>query len=112
MNDTNFIVYRFRCDHEGCDKSFRNSHHLKSHMLSHTGARPYTCSESACGRTFAKRNSWKLHLAKHGVRVSTNGDSHSNDETIGRHVLNSVNPDEIKITTVPSVDGVQGISLS
>lgn len=50
-------------------------------------------------------------MAKHDKGNNAYGDSHSNDETIGRQVLNSVNPDEIKITTVPSVDGVQGTLL-
>ncbi len=97
-----------RCEHEGCNKSFRNSHHLKSHVLSHTGERPYACSDSGCGRTFAKRNSWKLHLSKHDKSSTQTGETQSCDETIGRQVLNSVNPDEIRLTTVPSVDGVQG----
>lgn len=100
----------YRCEVEGCDKSFRNSHHLKSHMLSHTGQRPYACSDTACGRTFAKRNSWKSHLAKH-ERSNGNGECQSTDETIGRQVLNSVNPDEIRLTTVPSVDGVQAYAV-
>lgn len=80
-------------------------------MLSHTGERPYACSDSGCGRTFAKRNSWKLHLIKH-KNSTQNGDGNSCDETIGRQVLNSVNPDEIRLTTVPSVDGVQGKILN
>jgi len=100
----NLLVFEFSC--EMCDKSFRNSHHLKSHMLSHTGERPYACSDSSCGRKFTKRNSWKSHQAKHNKGVDSAGQS--SDETIGRQVLNSVNPDEIRLTTVPSVDGVQG----
>ena len=104
------ILLSFSC--ELCDKSFRNSHHLKSHVLSHSGARPYTCNETSCGRKFTKRNSWKSHQAKHskGSRQQHGADSgsQSSDETIGRQVLNSVNPDEIRLTTVPSVDGVQG----
>ncbi|KZS14681.1 putative Metal-responsive transcription factor 1 protein [Daphnia magna] len=101
----------FKCEHEGCTKSFRNSHHLKSHLLSHTGERPYACSDSGCGRTFAKRNSWKLHLTKHKNSSAQNGDVNSCDETIGRQVLNSVNPDEIRLTTVPSLDGVQAYAV-
>jgi len=99
----------YRCELEGCDKSFRNSHHLKSHTLSHTGQRPYACNDMACGRTFAKRNSWKSHLAKH--ETSSNNQSQPADETIGRQVLNSVDPDEIRLTTVPSVDGVQAYAV-
>jgi len=95
----------YHCDFEGCGKTFRNSHHLKSHTLSHTGQRPYACSDSACGRTFAKRHSWKSHLARH---ERSNSEHQSADETIGRQVLDSVNPDEIRLTSVPSVDGVQG----
>lgn len=105
-----FLFTITRCEHEGCNKSFRNSHHLKSHLLSHTGERPYACSDSGCGRTFAKRNSWKLHLSKHDKSAVQSGDGQSGDETIGRQVLNSVNPDEIRLTTVPSIDGVQGIN--
>lgn len=102
------MALNFRCELEGCEKSFRNSHHLKSHIVSHTGQRPYACQDTACGRTFAKRNSWKSHLAKHDTSNHANSQSLSGDETIGRQVLNSVNPDEIRLTTVPSVDGMQG----
>lgn len=92
-------------------------------MISHTGERPYACRDSSCGRSFAKRNSLKVHLAKHGISDTSgcgeggdgggSGSAHSGDETasIGREVLNSVNPDEIRLTSVPSVDGVQGESL-
>ena len=101
-----------QCDFDGCEKTFRNSHHLKSHMLSHTGQRPYACSDSTCGRTFAKRHSWKSHLARHEpAGRSADGSTENPDATIGRQVLDSVNPDEIRLTSVPSVNGVQGTAL-
>lgn len=107
------INFFFRCGIDGCTKSFRNSHHLKSHNLSHTGERPYACQDSSCGRTFAKRNSWKVHLAKHGIYVGRK-ENQSGDEgagSIGRQVLSSANPDEIRLTTVPSNDGVQAFAV-
>ena len=47
-------------------------------------------------------------MTKHGIFVGT-GDEGAG--SIGQQVLNSANPDEIRLTTVPSNDGVQAFAV-
>lgn len=48
---------RFPCTQ--CHKSFSRSHHLKSHMRTHTGERPFACD--LCQRSFAKHSDLTRH---------------------------------------------------
>ncbi|XP_072319542.1 uncharacterized protein [Eucyclogobius newberryi] len=51
----------FRCGQ--CDKCFPHPSNLKSHLLTHTGERPFCCS--LCGRTFTKLSNLKAHRRVH-----------------------------------------------
>ena len=43
----------------GCDKEFSRPDKLKSHIITHSGIKPYRCS--ICGKDFARRPHLKEH---------------------------------------------------
>ena len=68
------------CPYANCDKFFARPSRLKTHLLSHTGERPFKCP--ICGKDYARNFHLKRHLKK-----THNQKEKEDQSTKGTHTL-------------------------